>query len=339
MDSLTQIVLGAAIGEAIAGKKAGFRGAMWGACLGTLPDLDILAAPLLDGTSQIRFHRGITHSIFFSMAAAPILGYALHKLHDIRDTTAWLWIRLVFWVHITHVLIDLATTYGTQILYPLTDTPYTLDLIFIIDPLYTLPLLAGLVFVFLYRDRPSARRRANMIGLALSTFYLILAMCIKTHVHKTFEHSFTDQYGSYEMLKSTPAGPSILLWNGYVKHNDTVYQATYSVFDSSADLPFREIPRNTSLLEPFMEDRGTQTLLWFSRGYYTVEQTEDGIVFYDLRFGRSDLWLADHEGSYVWGNQLIINEQGNAEDVLPVPAESAITSEIFNRYWNRLWGK
>ncbi|NBW94975.1 MAG: metal-dependent hydrolase, partial [Bacteroidetes bacterium] len=43
MDSLTQIALGAAVGEATVGRKAGKKGALWGAALGTLPDLDVVA--------------------------------------------------------------------------------------------------------------------------------------------------------------------------------------------------------------------------------------------------------------------------------------------------------
>lgn len=339
MDSLTQIVLGAAIGEAIAGKKAGFRGAMWGACLGTLPDLDILASPVLDNVQQLRFHRGITHSILFSMMSAPLFGWIIHKIHDIKGTTAWLWMKLVLWVHLTHVLIDLATTYGTQMFYPLTDTPFTLDLLFIIDPLYTLPILTGLLFVYIYRKRPIARRWANNTGLIVSTLYLVLAFGVKSHVHGTVQQSFTNQYGHYEILKTTPAGPSIILWNGYVRRGDSIYQTTYSVFDTSPNLIFKEIPRNTSLIEPFANDRGTRTLLWFSRGYYTAGKIGEDIVFYDLRFGRTDLWLTDKEGSYLWGNALIMDERGEVNDFSPVEPSDPVTSETFKRYWNRLWGK
>src|SRR5690625_5331542 len=80
MDSITQIVLGAAVGEAIAGRKVGYRAALWGACLGTMPDLDILAAPLLDEAAQLRFHRGFTHSFLFSILSSPLIGWGLHKL-------------------------------------------------------------------------------------------------------------------------------------------------------------------------------------------------------------------------------------------------------------------
>ena len=43
MDSLTQIVLGASVGEAALGRKVGNRAMVWGAIAGTIPDLDVIS--------------------------------------------------------------------------------------------------------------------------------------------------------------------------------------------------------------------------------------------------------------------------------------------------------
>src|SRR5690625_1837680 len=118
MDSITQIVLGSAVGEAIAGRIVGCRVDFCVACLGSMSVLDILAAPLLDEAAQLRFHRGFTHSFLFSILSSPLIGWGLHKFHKIDGTTVWMWIRLALWVHVTHVLIDLATTYGPQMFHP-----------------------------------------------------------------------------------------------------------------------------------------------------------------------------------------------------------------------------
>ena len=61
MDSLTQIALGAAVGEATVGRKAGKKGALWGAALGTLPDLDVVASLFLDPVASLSVHRAATH--------------------------------------------------------------------------------------------------------------------------------------------------------------------------------------------------------------------------------------------------------------------------------------
>ena len=67
MDSLTQIVLGAAVGEVCLGKKLGNKAMVWGAIAGTVPDLDIIGNLFLSQLDALAFHRGISHSIFFAI--------------------------------------------------------------------------------------------------------------------------------------------------------------------------------------------------------------------------------------------------------------------------------
>ena len=80
MDSLTQIVLGAAVGEAVLGKKVGNKAMLYGAIAGTIPDLDILSGYFTDTLTAIEWHRGFSHSIFFSVLFAPVFGWLFNKL-------------------------------------------------------------------------------------------------------------------------------------------------------------------------------------------------------------------------------------------------------------------
>ncbi|MBK7385126.1 MAG: metal-dependent hydrolase [Flavobacteriales bacterium] len=79
MDSLTQIVLGAAIGELVLGRKVGNKAILWGAIAGTIPDLDVLCRTFFDDLRANELHRGITHSILFSLVMAPILGHWIKR--------------------------------------------------------------------------------------------------------------------------------------------------------------------------------------------------------------------------------------------------------------------
>ncbi len=79
MDSLTQIVLGAAVGEVVLGRKVGNKAILWGAIAGTIPDLDVLARSLFDPLRANELHRGFTHSILFSAAMAPVLAIWLKR--------------------------------------------------------------------------------------------------------------------------------------------------------------------------------------------------------------------------------------------------------------------
>lgn len=81
MDSLTHLVLGAAIGEATLGKRIGNRALIWGAIGETIPDLDVFAGPFLTDLQAIAFHRAFTHSIVFAVFAPILAGYLVHKLY------------------------------------------------------------------------------------------------------------------------------------------------------------------------------------------------------------------------------------------------------------------
>jgi integrase len=70
MDSLTHIVLGAAVGTAVLGRKVGARAALWGAACATLPDLDLCDIgpadlPALTGAARTRRNRRSAWITFF----------------------------------------------------------------------------------------------------------------------------------------------------------------------------------------------------------------------------------------------------------------------------------
>ncbi len=71
MGSLTQIVLGAACGEAILGKKIGYKAMLFGAIDGTIPDLDVIFKKLFfqNNIDHLAFHRGFMHSVIFAFIA------------------------------------------------------------------------------------------------------------------------------------------------------------------------------------------------------------------------------------------------------------------------------
>ena len=84
MDSITQIVLGASVGEAVLGKKVGNKAILYGAIAGTIPDLDVLANYFTDALTAIEIHRGFTHSfvfaLFFCFFRKNKFQYPLHPL-------------------------------------------------------------------------------------------------------------------------------------------------------------------------------------------------------------------------------------------------------------------
>jgi len=84
MDSLTQIVLGAAVGEVCLGKKIGNRAMLWGGVGGTIPDLDIIGNLFLGEAEALAFHRGISHSVTFAIFGALVIGWLIDKLYNTK---------------------------------------------------------------------------------------------------------------------------------------------------------------------------------------------------------------------------------------------------------------
>jgi inner membrane protein len=94
-----------------------------------------------------------------------------------------MWLALV-----THPLLDAMTVYGTQLALPFSNHPYGVGSVFIIDPLYTVPLLVGGMWALVSRG---ARRglAANAVGLAISTAYLGWTFAAQQHVENIAPHS------------------------------------------------------------------------------------------------------------------------------------------------------
>ncbi|MBL7794737.1 MAG: metal-dependent hydrolase [Saprospiraceae bacterium] len=82
MDSITQLTLGAAVGEAVLGRKVGNRAMLWGAIGGTLPDLDVFSHFVSDPMSGLAFHRAITHSFTYAVVTPLLLGWLISRLYD-----------------------------------------------------------------------------------------------------------------------------------------------------------------------------------------------------------------------------------------------------------------
>jgi inner membrane protein len=89
LDSLTQITLGAAVGELTLGKKVGNRAMLWGAIAGTIPDLDVLAGffmkdvfLVMDELQALMFHRGPMHSLLFAVLFSVPMAYYTYWLYN-----------------------------------------------------------------------------------------------------------------------------------------------------------------------------------------------------------------------------------------------------------------
>ncbi len=310
MDSVTQIVLGAAVGEAVLGAKAGRKAAMWGAILGFAPDLDVVVGFLVDPVTQLAVHRSASHSFIIALVAAPIIGSLLKKLYKKGAGTRGNWILMTFLVLVTHIGIDLCTVYGTQIFWPISDYPFSFDNIFIIDPFYTLPLALGILIALLVKRSSRFRLGANLTGLLISSFYLTWSASAKLVAQGSFRQGMASKGYQVEKVMSAPTPLNTFLWMGMGLHQDSLRVGLYSVLDQKAPALYYSVGRNSQLLAGHENDPAILRLHWFSKGWYVVEEDSLGLMYSDYRFGRSDSWLTD-TGHPVFNFRLIADTSGS----------------------------
>lgn len=281
MDSITQIVLGAAVGEAVLGSKVGNKAMLYGAIAGTIPDLDILSSHFTDTVTALEIHRGFTHSIVFSVLFAPIFGWLVSRYEKYKDFKGWSW--LFFWALLTHSILDAFTTWGTQLFWPL-DIRVAVKTVFVIDPLYTVPFLAFLILTMFQKRNSKKRRFYNTMGLVVSSVYLGLALLLKWAAFSKFEAALKEQKIVYTQIDTRPSPLNTVLWSANVKTDDAFLLGHYSFFDTNP-IAFVHYPKNHHLIGDLVKNEKIQRMISISKGWFTIIQQDNTLYYNDLRFG------------------------------------------------------
>ena len=286
MDSLTQAALGAAVGHVVAGERGGSKALVAGAVAGTLPDLDVLFYPVLDSVAELGFHRGLSHSFLFVVVAAPLFGLLVARFARGAPVSWKTWSWVGFWAFGTHVILDSLTIYGTGLLEPFSNARAAWNTLFIIDPLYTVPLLVGLIGAMLVG--PGSRRSVmwTRVALGVSVVYLIWAGISKTIANREFEREFARMGIDPIRYISTPTPFNTVLWRALAETESEYVEIYYSVANDDPPSEPNFIPKHHDLLSSRFQSRASQTATWFSQGYYSVTLEDDVVLVHDLRFGQ-----------------------------------------------------
>lgn len=163
MDPLTHALTGATIAWTVTGTRLGKRALLIGSAAALAPDLDVLIRSSSDPLLAIEHHRGFTHALLFAPIGATLIALLLRGRSPFR--TVWV-AAFVAWL--SHGLLDAATTYGTQLFWPFSRFRVGLDVISIIDPLFTLVALGGVI--------ASAFARRTLASCALAMMCVWLAL-------------------------------------------------------------------------------------------------------------------------------------------------------------------
>lgn len=304
MDSITQAVLGAALQGTVLGRIQGRRALLYGAALATLPDLDVIiryAGPV----SQMTYHRGFSHSLFVLTGLALLLAWLVNKCWPGKGYTLSR-LFLAFWlVLITHPLLDAFTVYGTQLFWPLQVTPQSWAAVFIIDPVYTLPLLAAVTYA-IFKGVTAKATRLLTLALMFSTAYLGFGLAGRMAAEQRFQAALDQQGIVASEVRAVPIAFNSLVWRVLARTPEgDYYEGISSGFDRQAP-EMQRLPRNLQLAKALAGSPLHQRLRWFTDDWLRYDQVGDALVVTDLRMGipgnytfRFNMAHRDRQGHWV----------------------------------------
>ncbi len=206
MDLLTQGLLGTAMAQAGAKQQEIRIATGIGFLAGIAADVDILIQSENDPLLNIEFHRHFTHSLFFVPLGALLVALLLWPLLRKRLPFSRLYL-FTFLGYCLSGMLDAFTSYGTNLLWPVSDARVALNIISVLDPAFTLILLIAGVIAFRRYSRTMAR-----FGLLLAAVYLSFGWLQWQRAENVAESLIAERGHRAEQLLVKPTLANLVLW-------------------------------------------------------------------------------------------------------------------------------
>ena len=292
MDSLTQAALGAGVAAICVPPEQRRRALLVGMALGTLPDLDVLI-DYGDAVANFTYHRGFSHSLFVLPPFAVLLWLALRRWWAPVRAAPGRWLAAILLALTTHPLLDAHTAYGTQLLWPLDSPPVMWSTLFIIDPLFTLPLVIGITAAAL---RPLSARSGRVLAtaVALATAYVGWSWVAKAIVESNARELLAASQLDAAPMFSAAAPFNTLLWRVVVLTDDGYLEVFDSLLLDEGTLDFQAFPSGAETLADAQHIWAVQRLQWFAHGFVKAEAVDDELIVTDLRMGYEPRYVFRH---------------------------------------------
>jgi inner membrane protein len=343
MDSLTHVLFGATLAQTGFRQRLGRRATLATIALASLPDLDVVAGLVSGRFGEWQHHRGFTHSLIFAPIAGPLIGWSISGFERWRagpvpgeatgdERLRW-WIRLAFLALLSHPVLDVFTSYGTQLLWPLTNVRFAVDAVAIIDPFYSLiPLTIALIVGV---AKPASARRVALKVFAFMTAYVAGAWALNGQIEKTAAADF----GRPAEIQAYP-----LLFQPFFRRvlavtPETAHVGYYSLLNPRP-IAWHVYPQGTGGAVEAVRRTGEAKLFeWFSMDKVLWRATPDGqgrttVEATDLRYG-----MIGPTDFGQWGIRATV-DGGNAilGPLQPFGVPRDTSGAALRRYWTDITG-
>ena len=284
MDSLTHLFVGGAIAAAIAPPGQRRAALLAGAALNTLPDLDVLPLMLSDDpVVRMTWHRAATHSVLVLPWAGLLLWWWFRGRGGrvAQAPRRWFWIFQC--ALLSHPLLDAFTVYGTQLLWPLPVPPAMWSTLFIIDPMFTLPLVLACAIAWFARGARGTR--VLVAGLSLGLAYLGWSVLAKSLVDRAAQRRLAATGLEDAPRFSVPMPFNTLLWRVVAMTPDGFVEGERSLVADRGPMRFTHHRSDVEALAAARSIPSGARLLWFNHHFAKAEVRDGQLVLSDLRMG------------------------------------------------------
>ena len=338
MDSVSHIVIGAAIGETLLGKKIGRWGMLLGAIAKSAPDFDLFYTGLSDPRAYMCEHRAHTHSLFIEALYAIPIAWLLVKLFRNKVSFGRM---LVFMLACLwgHSLLDWCTNFGTQLLLPFTNENYSLNTLAIVDLLFTLPIIILILIAVFHKKNATRRNKLAMASLIYCFVYLGFTFINKVRVEHIVEESLVANNIPVTEHMTNPTMLNNVLWYAVGSNDSTLYIGECNWLHQENPITWHSYPRNVQLMEQCKSKKDVAVLQWFSDPYTIAESNGDTLNVYAVKFGRTNMQESELEKTFIFHYKLY---QENGEEKMGMQQankENTNFKESLADLWERICGR
>ena len=296
MDVLSQAVLGASLSQSFAKDKSKQLSALLiGALAGMAPDLDVLIYSTDDPLLFLEFHRQFTHSLFFIPFGALLCALVFYPFIKNKLTFSHIYLFSLLGFA-THGLLDACTSYGTQLFWPFTNARIAWDIVSIIDPLFTIPVLVGVVLAVYKRNHIYART---------AFIYAVVFLClgfVQKHRAENVLYELAQQRGHQaERFIVKPSFANRHVWKLIYEYNGSYYVDAAKLLVQSKIIKGTSIKKlNVTSDFPWLLKDNQQIIdierfRWFSNDYLAVSPENSNIII-DVRYS-----ILPNDIKMMWG--------------------------------------
>ena len=310
MDPLTQGVLGACLPQSLKKRNSLLVIGIIGFLSGLAPDLDIFIRSENDPLLFLEFHRQFTHSLIFipvgGFICASILYFLISKRFNISFQDTWLYSTLGYG---THGLLDACTSYGTLLFWPFSYSRIAWNNISIIDPIFTIPLLALVITAAIKK-----RRIFSIMAIIWVITYLSIGLYQKNEALKTGKSLAKNRGHDFSRMEVKPSIGNLLLWKSIYETEDKFYIDAIRVGWEIKIFNGESINKiNIQSSFPWLELKSQQAkdierFKWFSNGFIAINPNNKDQIL-DIRYSS----IPNQVGG-LWGIELS-KEKANNEHV------------------------